>query len=68
VFLAELGTFPLLFLPAQAERGDADRGQRQHIDAAIYLQASFVDQAAADTLQLPLKRDLGLIEVDRGPD
>jgi hypothetical protein len=57
-----------LCLALELQRGEADIRQRENVSAAIGLQLLLVDQLAADALDLPFKRNLGFVQIDRWPD
>ena len=55
----------LLRLALEPQRSKADVRQREDISAAIGFQVLFVDELAADSLDLPFQRDLSVVQVNR---
>ena len=55
----------LLRLTLKPQCSKADVWQREDISAAIGFQVLLVDELAADSLQLPFQRDLGVVQVYR---
>ena len=62
------GAHAFLRLALEPQRGKTDVRQRENVRAAIGFQVLLVDELAADTLDLPLQRDLGVVQVNRWPN